>query len=260
MRRKTIMVCMVLALIVSTACAAQRSGDVYDGTPKAPPQETLPEVNEDDIFQIDISTPQLEEHMDILNNDFFSELGILPVAQWYEYSVIPEECIQTEDSYTEVVRLQHSGEIFTVDTKVLLHFDYLASKNQWIYKSAELPKDAQWPLFSCNIEGLWTLEGIKTQRLFPYESYGIDLEILIYDYEATDQSGLELGRFSWVASNLETSALRGEGYFSEDDPLCLLLTSEQMYSGWGFDIEADKGRYEEFGNPPLSRYALVKQS
>ena len=255
MRRKTIMLCVLLALILLPACAAQRRSDNFETFA----QENSPEIDENDIFQVDISIPQLEEHLDILNNDLFSELGILPVAQWYEYSVIREECVQTEDSYTEVVRLQHSGEIFDVDTKVLLHFDYLASKNQWIYKSAEIQEDAQWPLFSCNIEGIWTLEGVRTQELCPYERYGIDLEILIYDYEATDQSGMELGRFDWVASNLETSSLRGTGYFAADDPLYLVLTSEQMYGGWGVDITADNGKYDEQGDPPLTRYTLVKQ-
>ena len=128
MRRKTIMLCVLLVLILLPACAAQRRSDDFETFA----QENSPEIDENDIFQVDIPIPQLEEHLDILNNDLFSELGILPVAQWYEYSVIPEECVQTEDSYTEVVRLQHSGEIFDVDTKVLLHFGYLASKNQWI--------------------------------------------------------------------------------------------------------------------------------
>lgn len=260
MHRAIKLFCVVLLLIVSTACTAQKEENSHQGDIEIPAQETLPEVNESDIFQVDIPTPRLEEHIDVLNNELFSELGILPVAQWYEYSVIPEECIQTKDSYTEIVRLQHSGEMFTVDTKVQLNFEYLASENRWIYKSAEIPEDVHAPLFTCNIEGIWTLEGVKTQELFPYESYGIDLEILIYDYETADQDGAELGQFHWVASNLETSSLEGTGYFTANDPLWLILTSEQMYGGWGFDIVADNGRYNEFGDPPFISYTLVKQA
>ena len=124
--------------------------------------------------------------------------------------------------------------------------------------SAEIPEDAQWPLFSCNIEGIWSPEGVRTQVLFPYEQYEINPEILIQDYEATDQSGSVLGQFDWVASNLETSSLHGTGYFTVDDPLRLILTSEHMYGGG--DITADNGRYDELGDPPLTSYTLVKQS
>lgn len=204
-RRGIKLFCMVLLLIVSPECTTQMSTDDFETSI----QDYLPKIDEDDIFQVDILPPKLEDHIDIIDNELVSELGILPVAQWYEYSVIPEECMQIEDSYTEVVRLQHSGEIFDADTKVLLHFDYLASKKQWIYKSAEIPEDAQWPLFSCNIEGIWSPEGVRTQVLFPYEQYEINLEILIQNYEATDQSGSVLGQFDWVASNLETSSLHG---------------------------------------------------
>lgn len=252
-KRRTTISVLIIALLLSACGKSASNIDIERQQERvlAPVMQTapIPTQGEEDLNESRLQPPLLDNHLEILDNELFFQLGVLPIAANYQYELLEDKCTLDGINYKESIRFVYTGGLFDIDGTLQLYFTYNMATKTWEYLDAEFSHTEQTDYLTYNIKGSWMLEGIENRKISPAEEYGVELQIIIGDFDSTWDGACSFGRFHWLATNLVSAYLSGEGEITYlgNNELLLSLRSEQMNGGWVFAIYPQATEYPEYG-------------